>query len=288
MSIFNKIKIFIGSGEASILERKTLIYSLRKNTNKDLDIYVFNGTHNSIELNKDEPVLAPMNLRIKYKNFTEFSLYRYLIPQICQYKGKAIYLDSDMICLDDIEELFNTSIESHDFLAKKNAYSDPKENLWGPSVMLINCSTFKPNLNQIFDDIENGLYSVMDFTRFSPLFLKFYPYKIGELDPNWNVFDSYNQQTKLIHYTDLNTQPWKYPNHPYGSLWFKYFNEAFKFGYITEYDIYASIQRGYVRKDIIYGNSTGEIFLNKFKAGLKKYLSRYPAIKSLAKKTKKY
>src|SRR4029079_17992746 len=84
------IKIFIGSGEASLVERKTLIYSLHKHTKRKLDIYVFNGTHNALEHNQDEPVLAPLPLKLKYLNgSTEFSLYRYLIPQICQYRGKA-------------------------------------------------------------------------------------------------------------------------------------------------------------------------------------------------------
>jgi hypothetical protein len=53
------IKIFIGSGEASVLERKTLIYSLYKHTKRKLDIYVFNGTHNAIEHNQAEPILTP-------------------------------------------------------------------------------------------------------------------------------------------------------------------------------------------------------------------------------------
>ena len=76
------IKVFIGSGEASLLERKVAIYSLQKHTQRQLDIYVFNGTHNSIELNDQEPFLAPLSLKLKYHNITEFSLYRFLIPQI--------------------------------------------------------------------------------------------------------------------------------------------------------------------------------------------------------------
>jgi hypothetical protein len=90
MNTDDTIKIFIGSGEASLLERKTLIYSLHKHTN-NLDIYVFNGTHNAIEHNQDEPVqfLPP---KLKYFNgTTEFGLYRFTV-QICHHKGKAIYL----------------------------------------------------------------------------------------------------------------------------------------------------------------------------------------------------
>ena len=48
----NTVKVFIGSGEASLLERKVAIYSLQKHTKRNLDIYVFNGTHNAFELNE--------------------------------------------------------------------------------------------------------------------------------------------------------------------------------------------------------------------------------------------
>jgi lipopolysaccharide biosynthesis glycosyltransferase len=250
-----RIKVFIGSGEASRLERKVLIHSLHKHTRRGVDIYVFNGTHNSIEINDEEPVLAPMSLRVKYRNITEFSLYRFIIPEICNYQGKAIYLDSDMICLSDIGELFDVSVDNFDFIAKKDSYGKIGENLWGLSVMLINCEKCKFNLEKILDDIEKGLYSYSDFSLMSPLFLSYHNYKIGEIDPRWNVFDYYDSNTKLIHYTNLYTQPWKSANHPYGDLWFEYFNEAISCNKITEEDINLSFFRSYVRRDLLEGNS---------------------------------
>ena len=255
MSQFNSVRVFIGSGEASRIERKVAVYSLRKHTQHPLDIYVFNGTHNAIELNDQEPVHAPLSLRLKYQNFTEFSLYRFLIPQICNYQGKAIYIDSDTVCLADIEELFNTSLNNCDFLAKSEAYDTHSQNLWGLSVMLIDCEQTRFDLETYFDEIAQGLYTYTDFSCMSPAFLAHHPLKIGQLDPQWNVFDYCDEQTKLIHYTNLNTQPWKYPHHPYGELWFEYFEEARKAGYITERDIELSLVRAYVRPDILQGNA---------------------------------
>ncbi|NEO90352.1 MAG: glycosyl transferase [Moorea sp. SIO3G5] len=248
-----RVRVFIGSGEASLLERKVSIYSLRKHSHRELDIYVFNGTHNAIELNDDQPYLAPMSLRLKYRNTTEFSLYRYLIPQLCNYQGKAIYIDSDTICLTDIGELLDTPLNGCDFLVKR-AYSSEAKDLWGLSVMLIDCQKCKFDLETYYDEIEQGLYSYPDFARMSPAFLAHHHYQIGELDPLWNVFDYYDKDTKLIHYTNLYTQPWKSPNHPYGELWFQYFNEARKCGYITQNDIDLSLIRSYVRRDLLEGN----------------------------------
>ena len=87
-----------------------------------------------------------------------------------------------------------------------------------------------------------------------PKFLAHYPYKIGHLDPNWNVFDACDEQTRLIHYTNLNTQPWKYPNHPYGELWFSHFREAMAKGTVTAEDIELSMERAYARLDLLDGN----------------------------------
>ena len=247
-----RVRVFVGSGEASLLERKTLIHSLRKNTQKPLDVYVFNGTHNSIELNDGEPFLAPMSLKVKYQNITEFSLYRYLIPEICNFQGKAIYLDSDTICLTDIGTLFETPVSDYDFLAKKDAYAGT--DLWGLSVMLINCDKCRFDLELILDEIDRGFYSLADFTGMSQAFLERHSYRIAALDPQWNVFDYWNRRTHLIHYTNLHTQPWKYQNHPYGELWFEYFQEALESGYITVEDVKLSIDRGYVRRNLLKGN----------------------------------
>src|SRR5687767_11117462 len=105
------IKVFIGSGEASRIERKTLIHSIKANASAPVDITVFNGTHNSVERENLAPELAPMSLRVKYTNtITEFSQYRYVIPQLCGFEGRAIWLDSDMVCLGDIRELFEADM----------------------------------------------------------------------------------------------------------------------------------------------------------------------------------
>jgi lipopolysaccharide biosynthesis glycosyltransferase len=253
MANHERVVVFIGSGEASLLERKTLIYSLRKHTRRELDIYVFNGTHNAIELNDGRPFLAPMSLRVKYHNFTEFSNYRFLIPEISNYRGKALWLDSDMICLSDIGELFDTSMNGCDFLAKREAYTNQG---WGLSVKLIDCEKCRFDLEVFFDEIDQNLYTYKDLHEMRPAFLSRHPYTIGEIDPHWNVFDFHDENTKLIHYTDLHTQPWKYPNHPYGELWFRYFNEARASGYITHRDIALSKARFYVRPNLLEGNSS--------------------------------
>lgn len=261
------VRVFIGSGEASRLERKTLIYSLFKNTRRPLDIYVFNGTHNAVEHNDEAPVLAPLPLHIKYQSVTEFSLYRYLIPELCEYSGRAIHLDSDMICLGDIGELFDAPMNDNAILAKP-AYG---EKLWGTSVALFDCARSRFYLEEIFREIGEKQFSYSQFSQLAPEFLQRHPMPVGELDANWNVFDVRDENTKLIHYTDLFRQPWKHAGHPVGALWFEYFEAAQRAGFVTNEDVELSVMRSYVRQDIRAGNAppSGPSFGSKVKGKIK-------------------
>ena len=244
------VRVFIGSGEASLIERKVLTHTLKKHCSRPLELYVFNGTHNAIEHNDEPPVLAPLSLDLKYRSYTEFSLYRYLIPQICGYQGRAIHLDSDILCLGDIAELFDLPMGDNAMLA----VSEYGDSSWATSVTLMDCSRVRFDLPEIYREVDAGKYSYSDFSRLSPAFLAVHPIKIGPLDKRWNSFDYYDSQTKILHYTDLLSQPWKFPGHTYGPLWFKYFEEARVAGEITDADINKTISRGYIRPDIRCGN----------------------------------
>jgi lipopolysaccharide biosynthesis glycosyltransferase len=252
-----KIRVFIGSGEASAVERKVLIYSIHKNTKQEVDINVFNGTHDTLERNNDAPVRINMSLRAKYKNFTEFSNYRFLIPSLCNQQGRAMFIDSDTIALADLKDIFYQDMGDNNFLVKGDAYKHTGSKRWGLSVMLLDCARTKFDLEQWLDEVDEKKYTYTDFHQMSPEFLKFHGYKIGELDPKWNDFDTYDKDTKLIHYTNLYTQPWKAPGHRYGDLWFSYLREARQKGFVTDEDINKAVLRSYVRRDLANATNSG-------------------------------
>lgn len=269
----NPVTVFISSGEASVLERKVLMYSLRRHSRRDLDIRVFNGTHNTIEREGRAPEPAPMSLRVKYQNVTEFSNYRFLVPEVCGYQGRAISMDSDVIALGDIGELFDADMGDSDLLAKPAAYGDTVDEHWGLSVMLIDCARTRWTLDQYFSEIEAGIYSYSDLHQLRPGFLARHPLKVGRIDPRWNEFDRCDQDSRLIHYTNLYSQPWKFRSHPYGDLWFEYFEEARKAGYVTDRDIELALVRAYARQDLLEGNRwTVTSYLRKMARDLKSEL----------------
>lgn len=259
------VRIFIGSGDASALERKTLIHSIKKNTSRELEIWHYNGTNNTIENETGEQRPCPKKpeLAKHHRYATEFSLFRFYIPQLCDFQGKALYLDSDMIVLSDIGELFDISLEGFDFSAVPDAYPSIAPNRWALSTMLIDCNDCRFDLDAIFTQIQQRRFSYSEFSQMSKRVRNALPHRIKELPKNWNHFDKLEIDTKLIHYTDLDRQPWKFRYHRYGEVWFEFFREAIQSGSISGEEIETAIHKKYVRADIMKGNSGEDTALTR-------------------------
>jgi lipopolysaccharide biosynthesis glycosyltransferase len=138
---------------------------------------------------------------------TGFTPFRWVVPELCNFTGKAIYLDVDVILNSDIKELWDVDLEDK-FVAS----------LFGNySVMVFNCEKFKElstyaSINEWKKNscvpAYNGLYSKYVNELESKKLIKF-------LAPEWNCLDGLNcdwKTAKLIHFTQKDTQPWKpYP-----------------------------------------------------------------------------
>jgi len=160
---------------------------------------------------------------------TEFTFTRFLIPELTNFEGWALFMDCDMILTTDIKELFDQAdpkyavmCVQHDYTPKEGTKMDgqkqtiyPRKN-WS-SVMLFNCahpSNAALTMDLVNDPEINGAY----LHRFS--WLK--DEEIGELDHTWNylvgVYDDV-VKPKLIHYTEGG--PW-FENYRYcefSDLW---------------------------------------------------------------------
>ncbi|MBI2689466.1 MAG: glycosyl transferase [Acidobacteria bacterium] len=266
------IRIFIGSGDASLLERKVLIYSLRKHTARPLEIWTYNGTRRVVESCSREIRDCSALLDVPNRGFvTEFSLFRYIIPELCGRRGKAIYLDSDMVCFTDIGELFDTDLTGADFAARPDAYPEIAPGRWALSALVMDCAHCHFDLPDIFRHITAGRFTYPEFAQMGCRAASYLHYNIQPLPDRWNSFDYHDASISLIHYTDLDRQPWKYRFHFHGEIWFRYFREAVETGFITDAEITESIASGYVRTDIREGNrgqnTTGQQVLGKLRSG---------------------
>jgi hypothetical protein len=243
------VRIFIGSGEASVLERKTLVHSLRRTSARELDIRVFNGTHDALEIPGSEPMPVGMPLKIKYRNFTEFSLYRFLIPVLCGHAGRAIWLDSDMLSLADIGELFDLDLGGC-AVACVPAYAAGS---WASSVMLLDCALANFDLERILGMIDRGLFTMQQFLRFEEPFLRHHPLRIAALDGAWNSFDARDARTRIVHFTNLRTQPWRVPGHPLAPLWLENFSAARRAGGISDAEVRRAVSLGHASEAALVG-----------------------------------
>ena len=210
------MKIFIGwdSEQAEIAD--VLAYSLQKYASTPLDIHFLKID----ELEFDRP-LDPLQS-------TEFTYTRFLPPHLCGYEGKALFMDCDMLCLGDINQLDQLDMSSYALRVVKhdhNPTSDvkmdgrrqtsyPRKN-WS-SLMLMNCSKLKLWSKEVVET-ESGAF----LHRFQGIPDE----QIGEIPDIWNTLDWMDDRTQLIHYTAGG--PWfeEQRDHPYGKIWFQHLEE---------------------------------------------------------------
>lgn len=142
----------------------------------------------SIIRGASKPVaITPLTLKtlpITRRGLTEFTFSRFLVPHLCGYAGRAIFMDADVVVLGDVAEL----IEAADPEAAVSVVQNERRFEW-PSVMVFNnelCRALTPEL------VEKG--SPFDFG---------WAGKVGALPKEWNHLVGYDapQEPKLIHYT---------------------------------------------------------------------------------------
>jgi len=140
---------------------------------------------------------------------TGFTNYRYAIPALAGKTGRAIYNDVDQIYLADPAELFDLEMGDRAYLSITRRET---------SVMLLDCEKLGPLWTY-----EDALVHKKKHFRAAAEQLW------GPLDPAWNARDwEYSKgETKLLHYTTLQTQPWRpfkkelrYHESPEGKIWF--------------------------------------------------------------------
>ena len=202
LKIVEPLKVFIGYDKAEPVAYHACCESLISNSSSPVSI---------------TPLYLPQlkfqtpDHKHGYKPSNGFIFSRFLVPHLCGYKGKAVFLDGDMIVKGDIVELFDMDmgglgvrVVKHDY---KTSVSEkylgavnqdyPRKN-WS-SVILWNNDYF-PNRRLFPNKIENSTGEFLH--RFQWL----NDDEIGDLPKGWNVLaDEPNQapynEAKLIHYT---------------------------------------------------------------------------------------
>lgn len=127
---------------------------------------------------------------------TPFSGFRWGIPEYCNFEGQAIYMDSDMIVLTDLAELWNEPWNDTAIIMGKGG--------WRFCVAKWNCVRAKDVLASV-NDIKSQPYAHQQLCQALPA----YPELEQVFDRQWNNFDGENdalEDIKILHYTDMSTQ----------------------------------------------------------------------------------
>ena len=161
---------------------------------------------------------------------TDFSFSRFLTPFLCGYEGWAIFMDCDMLILDDIAKLWALRDENYSVMCVKHNHvpvEDKKflgatqtryeKKNWS-SVMLFNCNKCR-TLTPEYVNNASGL----DLHRFNWLESEDL---IGEIPNRWNHLVDYDPQLPTdqisnLHYTDGGPYFDEYNNCSYNSEWQK-------------------------------------------------------------------
>jgi hypothetical protein len=184
----------------------------------DREAAAFGVLAHSIHARSSEPVaIAPVRLSELQSVYrrersplqsTDFSFSRFLAPWLCDYQGWAIFMDCDMLVLDDIAGLWRLRDERYAVQVVKHVHV-PREEVkflgavqtkyekknWS-SVMLMNCAKCRA-LTPEYVNTASGL-ELHQFKWLEGDHL------IGEIPHEWNHlvgYDAPRPDAKLVHYT---------------------------------------------------------------------------------------
>ena len=229
------VRIYAGAHQSEALALKVLEHSIKRHTTLPVEIQTIDNS------------LAPPVKDPRFLPYTNFSYGRFAIPKLAGYRGRAVYLDSDMIVFRDIEELWNTPFDGAKVLVEEiTPETRGKGRL--TAVMLLNCAELDWDLEQIVprlgvDFDMNELMSVYPLVGEGEL--------QDKLPLGWNSLDEFTEHTRLLHYTKIKTQPWVYPAHELGYLWIDEVKMMLENGTLTPEFVREEVEKGHVRPSLL-------------------------------------
>ncbi|NGY05987.1 glycosyl transferase [Solimonas terrae] len=193
------VRVFVGCdpNDCDLEQMLVLEHSLRRHASLPVDIRWM-----QLSSNPDSPWYSDPARRAGWRTerwATPFSGFRWAIPAVCGYQGRAIYMDTDTIVLDDIAGLWRAPIDDGAIvLARRDkSFSRFCVSLW-------DCAAARAHLpaaTQLRADPDAHGNCMKYFQR--------HPQLIGAIDPAYNNIDGEHQpieNIKILHYSDMGTQ----------------------------------------------------------------------------------
>lgn len=232
------LRIFVGTDDSQIIAHRVLEYSIRKSASVPVVVTPM--------LNLAHPIPKdPAN-----KPRTTFSFCRFMIPEQCGFRGRALYLDADMLVFGDIAELMDLPFGSRAVLCTApeptEAWDAHQATFLGRrsvAVLLLDCERLPWKVDEIIAGLDAGRYTyeqLMSELCIVP------PDEIADtIPPEWNDLERHDPgRTKLVHFTVVPTQPWKNDENSLNELWMSWYREAVEAGAVPPEEVEALIAAG--------------------------------------------
>lgn len=241
LDVDSPITIFVGTQPEQMLAFKVLEYSIKKHSSMSVKVVPLH------EAAAKAGIVIPEPRDPKNRPRTPFSFQRFAIPALMNYRGRAIYVDSDMQVFRDMRELWTWPFNGAEVLAIK----EPEESGRRPqfSVMMMDCAALRWDVADLVAELDKGTWSyeqlVYDMAAA--------PHIRSDLPETWNELERYSEnRTSLLHYTDMDTQPWLSTENVLGHVWCKDLFEAIHDNVISRSMVEEHVEKGWVRPSLVY------------------------------------
>lgn len=180
---------------------------------------------------------------------TPFSMQRFWIPELNQFQGTAVYLDSDMLVYHDIRELL--SLRNPDAAVSSAGVRPGSDRRPQYSVMVIDCKRARWDA----DLIQRLASKEYESTMFQ---FEFEPSKDMCLPHQWNSLEYLDADTRLVHFTDMDRQPWIATDNALTPKWMDALFAAMADKFVSFDELVQDVQRGWIRPGLLWQAEYGE------------------------------
>jgi hypothetical protein len=179
---------------------------------------------------------------------TPFSKQRVFVPLLAG-SGQAAYLDSDMVVFRDINDLFDHATGAIACCQTRQRVREPQTSV---TVFDVAKCTWDPQ--QIIAEID------ADPAKYRPYLYQF-TFAGGvqrTLPPTWNDLEEFEPGvTSLLHFTDMETQPWLTGANRLADVWLSCLRSAVEAGKIDERTVVAAVRSFHVRPSLAWQMRNG-------------------------------
>jgi lipopolysaccharide biosynthesis glycosyltransferase len=239
------VRVYVGTDRSQLLAVAVLEHSIKRRTSRAVQVCPL------IDLDLPEP------RDIRQGSRTNFSFARFAIPELAGYAGKGLYLDADMLVFRDIGELWDIPFDGYSVAIQEgvpdHAVSHQKAGAPGKrvkqcSVMLIDCARAGWDVHKIIGGLD-GRYTYEDL-MYDLCILPESEVRYA-IPFEWNSLEHFDPETRLIHYTDMDTQPWVNAINLHGPHWLEEVRLMLDTGALTLTELQTEIDLGYFRPSLL-------------------------------------